>query len=144
MKITLSDEDAERLGVGPVVEFDERRLSSLEAIQMSKATKWSLIRFTNAFGQVLRDDDGKPVMQRDASGEFVRDEAGGLIPVRDIETTALVLAVWLAVRRAGRDIAWKDFDINLIATDFEDEDEDDEQGKAPGGPTTTTKATSKR
>lgn len=141
MKIRLSDVDAERLGVAPVLEFDDSRMSSLEAIAMSKATGWSVVRLGHALqGHVLRDDNG-PVFHRDPLGELVRDEAGNPSPVMDIPTEALVICTWLAVRRGGVDVAWKDFDVNLAAVDFGDEDEA-EPGKAQRSGSTK-RATSK-
>lgn len=133
MRIRLSEEDAERLDCPREVEFDEERLTGREAIALKKLTGWTFERFAQALGGGERavDDDGNVIWELDETGAPVADEAGNKVPLRTIDPEALLVAIWLAVRRTAGDRPWKDFDVNLIGTEFPDDEVDEGKAEAP-------------
>lgn len=142
MKFQLSEEDAQRLDCPREVEFDESRLTGREAIAMKKLTGWTFERFGQGIaGERVVDDDGNQVWELDDTGAVVRDEAGNRVPLRSVDPEAILVGVWLAVRRTAGDRPWKGFDVNFVALmqGAEDDAEDEvDEGKAA---TTTTEST---
>lgn len=139
MKFRLASSDALRLGCPQDVEFDAERIMGREAIMLSKIG-WPPDRLAADAHRPVLDGDGKPVFERDERGEFVRDGAGNPVVLFGVDPEALMAVLWLAVRRAGVDIDWKDFDVDLQGV--EQLDEDEEPGKAT--PATTSKRTTSR
>jgi hypothetical protein len=133
MRFILSEEDAQKYGCPREVEFDDSRFSGREAIALKKLTGWSYERFGQAFeGERVVDEDGQQVWQLD-DGAPAKDEAGQKIPLKSVDAEAILIALWLAVRRAVGDVPWKTFNVNLVG--LEEVTEEDE-GKAET-PTTT-------
>lgn len=134
MKFTLSEEDAARLECPRDVEFDDTRLTGREAIAMKKLTGWTFERFGQAFaGERVVDDDGQQVWELDDTGAVKKDEAGNRVPLRSVDPEAILVGVWLAVRRTAGDRPWKGFDVNFIPLMQGDEVE---EGKADPSETT--------
>lgn len=132
MRFRLSEEDAERLDCPQDIEFDEERLTGREAIALKKLTGWTMERFGQAFaGERVLDDDGNVVWELDGTGAEKRDEAGNRVPLRSADPEAILVAVWLAVRRTVGDRPWKGFDVNLIPLMQEDPAAEVDEGKAP-------------
>lgn len=131
MKFRLSEEDAQRLDCPQDIEFDEERLTGREAIAMKKLTGWTMERFGQAFaGERVVDEDGNVVWELDDAGAPKRDEAGNRVPLRSADPEAILVAVWLAVRRAVGDRPWKGFDVNLFPLMQEDTES---AGEVPEG-----------
>jgi hypothetical protein len=142
MKFRLSEEDAQRLGCPRDVEFREDRIMGREAIALSKIG-WPLERISlHVGGRPVVDDDGKAMHDLDEHGEVRRDPAGNPVVLLTIDPEAMLAMLWVAVRRTGVEVAWRDFDLNLMAVEWVEEDE---PGKAkPTRSRTGTKATRRR
>lgn len=143
MKITLSAEDAERLGVPPVVEYDENALTGREAIALQAQVGWSLTRL----GMALQ---GRP-MRINGEQQYATDDNGDPqtdAPLIEIESEALLVCAWIAARRAGCTLSYAEFDINLLATEYDNSTPElAPVGKASSRPKTSrpsTRATSPR
>lgn len=138
MKFRLSEEDSARIGCPRDVEYDETKLMGREAIALKKLTGWTVERLGLAFdGMPVLDDDGRQTFATDETGGRVKDPAGNPVPLRAVDPEVILVAVWLAVRRAVGDVPWRDFDIDLLGMEFVE----DEPGKAPS-PTASKRSTS--
>lgn len=138
MKITLTEEDAARIGCPRVVEFDDNRIMTREAIAIQKTTGYSLEGLGRGLtGVPVKDADGNLRYRTDDEGNEVRDEFGHRTVLREIDIEALLVAAWIAVRRSGVQVPWDDFDLDLLGTEFGDAEVVDE-GKALPSETTTT------
>lgn len=129
MKFRLSEEDAAALGCPREVEFDETRFTVKENIALQKQTGFTMERLGYFIeGVPARGRDGSPLYLLDEAGVEKLDEQGRKIPLREMDAEAIAAAVWLAVRRAGAEVAFDDFDINLVGVEFLGDEED--PGKA--------------
>lgn len=136
MRITLCDEDAGRIGCPTVVEFDDGKIMAREAIAIQKSTGWTLEGLGRALSGVpVRDAAGNVQYVTDDDGNEIRDEFGHRSVLREISVEALLAAAWIAVRRSGVTVAWDEFDLDLMATKFGD-DEVVGEGKAQSSGTT--------
>lgn len=130
MKITLSAADADRLGCPREVEFDEGRLMAREAVAIQAQTGWRLEKLHRELnGKPVTDDEGNPVYLLDDMGFPELDEQGKQIQLRDINVEALLIAAWIAVRREVN-IPYSEFDIDLLGSQFGEQQAAGEQGKA--------------
>jgi hypothetical protein len=137
MKITLTAEDADRIGCPQVVEFDDTRIMTREAIAIQKTTGYSLEGLGRGLtGLPVKDAAGNIQYVTGEDGTEVRDEFGHRSVLREVDIEALLVAAWIAVRRAGVKVPWDDFDLDLFGTKFGDDEVVDE-GKAPPSETTT-------
>lgn len=143
MKVRLSEADAARLDCPRDVEFDQQRVMGREAIALSKIG-WSLERLGHASGgRPVMGDDGKPMHATDENGQVQLDAGGNPVLLLTLDPEALLVMVWLAVRRAkGCDVPWADFDVDIRAV-AESLGEEDEPGKAGPKPTRSRTSTSR-
>jgi hypothetical protein len=138
MKITLTEQDAQRMGCPRVIEFDDDRIMAREAVLIQKTTGWSIEGLGRGLtGMPVKDDAGNLQYVTDESGEEIRDEFGHRTVLREVQVEALLAAAWIAARRAGVNVPWEDFDLDLLATQWGDAEVVDE-GKAQPSATTTT------
>lgn len=124
MKIKIAAEDAERLGCPETVEYDPEKIMGREAIAIQRQTGYGMQKLGSLLeGTVQRGADGKPLYVEDDQGEPVLDEHGRKTPLRDIDVEALLVMVWIACRRAGCQVPYDDFDINLGGLEYLDDEE---------------------
>jgi hypothetical protein len=144
MKIRLCELDADRLGCPRDLTFDFEQVTGRDLMELEEQVGWNLATFENALGGVPATNAiGGPIFEMD--GDKIKlDPMGKPIRVMTITTRTIVVIVWLCVRRANPEITWKNFDFQIAATEIEDAEED--PGKAPSSPksTTTTKRRSAR
>lgn len=123
MYVLLGEEDRKRLGLGddPLpVSLGSVRMR--EAIDLQVQTGWTIEKLEAAVrGKVVRDADGQPVYEIDDDGEYLKDEHNKRVPKRETDITALLPLVWFAVRRAGYDVRYDDFDFEVTAVEILDE-----------------------
>lgn len=130
MKITLTAEDAERIGVSRELDLDIEKLMGRELIAMERVTRWSHEALVDGMaGRGAVDALGQPIFETEDDGVTrKKDPAGNPIQVIGFNLELLLIIAWLACRRAkGEDIDWETFDINVNGTVFGDDD----PGKAP-------------
>jgi hypothetical protein len=137
MRITLTEKDAERIGCPRVVEFDDGRIMTREAIAIQRSTGYTLEGLGRGLsGLPVKDRDGNIQYVTGEDGNEIVDEFGHRKVLREVDIEALLVAAWIAVRRAGVQVPWDDFDLDLLGTQFGDDEVVDE-GKAPPSETTT-------
>ncbi len=135
MRIRLSEEDAERLGCPRDIEFDQNKVMGRELIAMEEQAGWDIHRLEAGLeGEYLTNALGEPIWEME-NGKVVLDGGGKPMRARGLKMATVMVITWLAVRRAGSTVAYKDFDFDVTSAEFEPE----EPGKAPAAsPTTTT------
>lgn len=112
------------MGVPEVVEYNETKLMGREAVAIQKQTGWTPEKLARAMeGKVVRDENNELQYQVDATGEQVLDDNQQPIPLREIDAEALLIMAWIAVRRSSPAVTYADFDLDLFATKFGDDDE---------------------
>lgn len=142
MRIYLSAADRERFGAPEFLPF-KPIFGLREAAAMKVATKWSVERLVEAWQERPALDEAGNILMRpalDEAGEPLLDGEGQpkVEPVMERNPEAYAVIVWLALRRAGIKVPYDDdFDIDTNVRILDDEDEQDDLGKAP-----TTEATS--
>jgi hypothetical protein len=126
--ITLSEADAERIGVPRNLSVDIDKLMARELIAMERVTGWSYEALAFSLeGRPAKNALGQPIFETDDDGTLKKDPAGNPIQVMGFNLEALLVVVWLAVRRAkGEDVAWELIDLDINATEF-----GGDEGKAP-------------
>ncbi len=135
MRITLSEEDAQRLGVPREMNFREDRIMGSELIALEEQVGWDVERLDQALiGEPVTNAIGQPVWVLDDKDKPVLDDKGKPRQQRAMKVRTLMVLAWMCARRANPAIAWDGFDINVLATEFVPEPE----GKAPSPTGTTT------
>lgn len=120
----LSDEDRERLGIKDEwISFDPSRLmfSEAEALEDSGYDTDQLLEDLRGYEVVDKtgspvmvpviDDDGNPALNEDGTPQRV--------PKMRFPTRGIRAAIWLAARRAGCDVPFSEFDIDMAGVRFE-------------------------
>lgn len=129
MKLRITGEDADRLGCPREVEYEPDRLMGREAIAIQRQTGYSLQKLgTLLEGTVLLGPDGKPLYETDDQSEPIVDEHGRKTAVREVDTEALLVVVWIACRRAGCQVPYDDFDVNIAGVEWIDSGEPEGKG----------------
>jgi hypothetical protein len=128
--ITLTAEDAERIGVPTRLELDLDKLMGRELIAMERVTRWSYEALQQGMsGRPAVDAIGQPIFETEDDGVTrKKDPAGNPIQVTGFDLELLLVIAWLACRRAkGEEVDWATFDIDVNGAEFDGDDE----GKAP-------------
>lgn len=138
MRIRLSDEDRERLGVGEEwISFHTDKLMMRDAEALETAG-YDVDEFLEDIRgrPVLRN--GEPVMVPDVDEDDneILDGNGQptLVPKIRRSTRALRALAWLALRSANVQVPYDEFDCNLVGIAFAGDDED---GPGKDQPATT-------
>lgn len=135
MRITLSEEDAQRIGVPRELEFREDRIMGSDLIALEEQFGWTVDKLDQALlGEPATDPAGGPVWELDDKGKPVLDGKGKPVQARTMSVRTLMVITWIAARRAVPDLPWNGFDISITGTDFVPEPE----GKEPPSPPATT------
>jgi len=135
MRITLSEEDAQRLGVPRELEFREDRVMGSELIALEEQVGWDVDKLDQALnGEPATNALGEPLWALDDKGKPVLDDKGKPVQQRVMKVRTLMVLAWMCVRRTNPAVTWDGFDINIIATELSPGTE----GKAPSPPGTTT------
>jgi hypothetical protein len=155
LKILLSDVDSKRLDLPDELDLDPATVSFREvvALQRGWTVEGELIAYDSPdewraawLGRPAVGRDGQPVMEDQIdpdTGEPVYDEAGDPVRVakRVGDWGAALVAVWLAARRARREVAFADVaDCDPERTHLSlvpDESDDVGPGKGQGTAETT-------
>jgi hypothetical protein len=119
IRINLGDADRERLDAPDDLEVDVRAVTMRETITMQK---------------------GVEIGNGVSSYDSVSDWLAGLQKGAADEPFAYLVLVWLALRRAGRDIPLAELDASLLGTRLEfivEPTDPGEPGKEPSDPETT-------
>jgi len=111
VRLKLSDEDRERLGAPEWIEYDPTRLMLDEAIAIQDHTGYG----PDELGDALR---GTPVVRH---GEPVMGPGGRQRMRRDLRAWQSV--VWVALHRAGVQVALPDLTFDLIGLDVGGDEE---------------------
>jgi len=115
MRITLAEKDRERFSVPEVIEYEEMDLTLGEVVALEEQAG---ITF-DVWADMLRGD---PVPVEEGREPRYR---------RSYRTQHVIL--WLAVRKAGVNVKYKDFDVSLSGLKvLQDEVAVEEPGKEPG------------
>ena len=143
MRIRLCEEDATRLGCPRDLDFDFEKVTGRDLLELEEQVGWSLDTFQREIeGTPAVNAIGGPIYEMDGDKPKL-DPMGKPIRIMAISTKAIVVIVWLCVRKANPDVAWKTFDFTMTATDILEDEEP--AGKAPRlrKSTTTTKRRSR-
>ena len=126
MKITLSEEDAVRLAVPRELVFDYGRFMGRDLLELEEQVGWSIVDLEHALnGTPAVNAIGGPIYEMDPKNpdKPLLDGGGKPIVARTLSTRTLLVMVWMCVRRANPDVTWKTFDFNMVAAEFDPEDE---------------------
>lgn len=115
LRISLAGPDRERYGLPEWIEYDSGRplLSEIRALKTAVGIGWA------ALERMLWG-------QWDASGQQTAP------PDPDDRLAGLGIVVWLAVRRHRPDLAWDDFDCDLMGIGFESAPDPNRQAPTTG------------
>jgi hypothetical protein len=138
MRIRLTEEDAERLGVARDLEFDSDKLMGRELIALEDEVGWTVDSLeANLQGEYLTNAIGEPVWETDDRGKVVLDGGGKPMRARGLKAATILVITWLAARRAGCTVPYAEFDFAVTGAEFDTE----EPGKAPASPASPTSTT---
>jgi|SRR5688572_7548626 len=141
MKIRLSEEDATRLGCPRELSFDLEHLSGRDLLELEEQVGWSFDTFQRELeGTPAVNALGGPIYEMDGDVPKL-DPMGKPIRVMAISTKATIVVVWMCARRANPAIRWQEFDFNIAAVEFDDEEP---AGKAPAKARSRTSTTTTR
>jgi hypothetical protein len=146
LRLRLSDVDVKRFDVDepPVLDLDTVSFREVVAMQRGLDVEGETVAFDSAqhwrvalFGRPVLGEDGNPVMVDllDDDGKPVLDDDGKPVrlPRRLTDWGAVLVGVWLALRRAGKTMPLADVaDCDAERARFELVDDDADLDREPG------------
>jgi hypothetical protein len=130
LRIRLSEEDTTRLGCPQELTFEYGKMMGRDLLELEEQVGWSIDQFERQLeGVPAVNALGGPIYEMD--GDKPKLDGGGKpILAMTYTTKTVMVLVWMCVRRANPDVAWKTFDFDVTAAEIDNDDEE-EVGKAP-------------
>lgn len=146
LKIRISEADSSRLNCPRDMAFDLDTVTGRDLLELEEQVGWNIDRFQIAVqGTPAVDAIGGPIYEMDPKNPDTPKLDGGGQPIRAmvIGTKTVMVLVWMCVRRANPDVAWKTFDVQITELEIT-QDEEGEPGKSPARRSPTSTTTTKR